>query len=108
VLLALVLPSVATALKVFYGVLTAALFMPLLVGLLSRRPGAGHARVAIGGSVIVTGTLAVALAARPAGAWLPSVAGIVLAGLVFATAWIGPKDERPGGGVRPPAGPGRA
>ena len=50
VLLAVVLPSVASALKLFYGVLTAALFMPLLVGLLSRRPGAatrpgGHRRV---------------------------------------------------------------
>ena len=43
VLLALVLPSVASALKLFYGVLTAALFMPLMVGLLSARPGAAHA-----------------------------------------------------------------
>ena len=108
VLLAVVLPSVASALKLFYGVLTAALFMPLLVGLLSRRPGAGHARVAIAASVIATGTLGFALAGTPAGAWLPSVAGVVLAGLVFATAWVGPKDERPGGGARPPAGPGTA
>ena len=108
VLLAVVLPSVASALKLFYGVLTAALFMPLLVGLLSRRPGAGHARVAIAASVIATGTLGFALAGTPAGAWLPSVAGVVLAGLVFATAWVWPKDERPGGGARPPAGPGTA
>jgi SSS family solute:Na+ symporter len=95
VLFALVLPSVATALKVFYGVLTAALFMPLLVGLMSRRPGAAHARVAIGTSVVTTGTLAVALAATPAGAWLPSVAGILLAGLVFATAWVWPTPTTP-------------
>jgi solute:Na+ symporter, SSS family len=107
-LLALVLPSVASALKLFYGVLTAALFMPLLVGLLSRRPGAGHARVAVAASVISTGTLAFALAGTPAGAWLPSVVGMALAGLVFATAWISPKHERPGGGVRPPARPGAA
>ena len=106
VLLALVLPSVASALKLFYGVLTAALFMPLVVGLLSRRPGAAHARVAIAASVIATGSLGFALAGTPAGAWLPSVAGVVLAGLVFATAWISPNDERPRGGVRPPAGPG--
>jgi hypothetical protein len=92
------------ALKLFYGVMTAALFMPLLVGLLSRRPGAGHARVAVGASVIATATLGFALAGTPAGAWLPSVAGMALAGLVFATAWIWPKDERPGGGVRPPVG----
>ena len=93
VLLALVLPSVASALILFYGVMTAALFMPLLVGLLSRRPGAAHARVAIGVSILTTATLRFALAGSPLGAWLPSVGGVVLAGLVFATAWL-----RPGGG----------
>ena len=106
VLLALVLPSVASALKLFYGVLTAALFMPLMVGLLSSRPGAAHARVAIGASVLTTGGLALALAGTPLGAWLPSVAGVGAAGLVFATAWLGATDERPGGGGVPPAGPG--
>ncbi|HEX9188744.1 MAG TPA: sodium:solute symporter family protein [Vicinamibacteria bacterium] len=90
VLLALVLPSVATALKLFYGVMTAALFMPLVVGLLSRRPGAAHARVAIVLSIVATGLLLFALEGRPAGAWLPSVAGVTLAGLVFATAWLRP------------------
>ncbi len=106
VLLALVLPSVASALKLFYGVLTAALFMPLMVGLLSSRPGAAHARVAIGSSVLTTGALALGLAGTPLGAWLPSLAGVGAAGLVFATAWLGIKDERPGGGGVPPAGPG--
>jgi solute:Na+ symporter, SSS family len=105
VLLALVLPSVASALKLFYGIMTAALFMPLVFGLLSRRPGAGHARVAIAASILTTGALAFALAGTPRGAWLPSVAGMVVAGFVFAAAWIGPKDERPGGDVTPPAGP---
>jgi SSS family solute:Na+ symporter len=106
VLLALVLPSVASALKLFYGVMTAALFMPLMVGLLSARPGAAHARVAIGASVLTTSGLVLALAGTPLGAWLPSVAGVGAAGLVFATAWLGAKDERPGGGGVPPAGPG--
>ncbi len=105
VLLALVLPSVASALKLFYGIMTAALFMPLVVGLLSRRPGPAHARVAITASILTTGALQLALASTPRGAWLPSVAGMVVAGLVFATAWIWPKGERPGGGVKPPAGP---
>jgi SSS family solute:Na+ symporter len=88
VLLALVLPSVASALKLFYGVMTAALFMPLVVGLLSRRPGAAHARVAVVVSIVATGALVFALGGRPAGAWLPSVAGVSLAGLVFASAWL--------------------
>jgi SSS family solute:Na+ symporter len=105
VLLALVLPSVASALKLFYAIMTAALFMPLVVGLLSRKPGAMHARVAIAGSILSTGGLALALAGTPRGAWLPPVAGMSVAGLVFATAWLGRKDERPGGGVLPPAGP---
>jgi solute:Na+ symporter, SSS family len=96
VLLALVLPSVASALVLFYGILTAALFMPLLVGLLSRRPGAAHARVAIVVSILTTGGLRFVLAGSPLGAWLPSVAGVGLAGLVFAAAWLGPKDERVG------------
>jgi SSS family solute:Na+ symporter len=108
VLLALVLPSVASALKLFYGVLTAALFMPLMVGLLSSRPGAAHARAAIVVSVLTTGALALSLAGTPLGAWLPSVAGVGAAGLVFATAWLGAKGIRPGGGVKPPAGPGVA
>jgi len=105
VLLALVLPSVASALKLFYAVLTAALLMPLVVGLLSRRPGPTHARVAIAASILTTGGLQVALAGTARGAWIPSVAGMLVAGLVFATAWVWPKDERPGGGARPPAGP---
>jgi SSS family solute:Na+ symporter len=88
--LALVLPSVATALVLFYAVMTAALFMPLVVGLLSERPGAGHARVAIVASILTTFGLRLALAGRPDAAWLPSLAGITLAGLVFATAWLGP------------------
>ena len=97
--LALVLPSVVSALMLFYGIMTAALFMPLMVGLLSRRPGAGHARVAIAVSLLATGALHLALRGTAHGAWLPSVAGIVLAGLVFATAWLGPQDERKGRGA---------
>ena len=105
VVLALVLPSVASALKLFYGVMTAALFMPLLVGLLSSRPGAAHARFAIGASILTTVALYFALAGTPLGAWLPSVAGVSAAGLVFATAWLAGKDERPGRGVTPTTGP---
>jgi SSS family solute:Na+ symporter len=105
VLLALVLPSVASALKLFYGVMTAALFMPLVFGLLSRRPGAAHARVAIAAAILTTGGLLAFLKGTPHGEWLPSVAGVGLAGLVFATAWLRGERERPGGST--PAGPGR-
>ena len=86
--LALPLPSVAAALKIFYGVMTAALFVPLVVGLLSRRPGARHARVAIAVSILSTVGLLLALSGQPSAEWLPSLVGILLAGLVFATAWL--------------------
>jgi solute:Na+ symporter, SSS family len=94
VLLALVLPSVASALRLFYGVMTAALLMPLLFGLLSRRPGAPHARVAVAASIFATGGGLVALGGTPLGTWLPSVVGVAIAGLVFASAWLRP--ARPG------------
>jgi len=105
VVLAVVLPSVASALKLFYGVMTAALFMPLLFGLLTRRPRAGHARAAIAVSILATGGLVLALEGKPSGAWLPSAAGVALAGLVFASAWVARAGERPGRASKPAAGP---
>jgi len=94
--LALVLPSVATALTLFYGVMTAALFVPLLVGLFSRRPGAGHARAAVVASIGITVALRFVGAGHPWAAWLPSVAGMLGAAAVFATAWFaGPRSAGP-------------
>jgi SSS family solute:Na+ symporter len=95
VVLALVLPSVALALKLFYGVMTAALLMPLLFGLLSRRPRAGHARVAIVVSILATSGLLLALQGSPSGDWLPTVAGVGLAGVVLASACL----WRPGASI---------
>jgi SSS family solute:Na+ symporter len=100
VVLAVVLPSVASALKLFYGVMTAALFMPLVFGLLSRRPGAGHARVAIGASILTTAGLLLALGGTSLGAWLPSLAGVGLAGVVFASAWAVRREDGPVAGAR--------
>jgi SSS family solute:Na+ symporter len=88
VVLAVVLPSVASALKLFYGVMTAALFMPLVFGMLSSRPGARRARAAIVVSILTTGGLHLAMQGARHGVWLPSVLGVALAGLVFASAWV--------------------
>ena len=90
VVLALLLPSVASALVLFYGVMTAALFVPLMAGLFSTRPRAGHARLAIVVSVVLTAGLRLALGAAGAGAWLPAVAGMLGGGVVFASAWVRP------------------
>ena len=98
--LALVLPSVATALRIFYGVMTAALFAPLVVGLLSPRPRASHARLAIAVSLASTLLFFVLLRGTPEAEWLPSVAGILSAAVVFATAWLGRQPARePGASI---------
>ncbi len=88
VVLAMVLPSVVAALKIFYGIMTAALFVPLLVGLFSSRPGAGRARVAVVVSVAGTAAGLYLLRGRPEGAWVPSVVGMGLALATFSTAWL--------------------
>ena len=87
--LALVLPSVMAALKLFYGIMTAALFVPLLVGLSRPAPEPGHARVAVVASVVGTGLGLWVLAGTAHGSWAPSVLGMGLAVGVFATAWLG-------------------
>jgi SSS family solute:Na+ symporter len=54
VLLAIVLPSIISALQIFYTLMAAALTAPLIVGLYSRRPTAARATVAIITSVCIT------------------------------------------------------
>ncbi len=100
-LLALALPSVMSALTLFYGVMTAALLVPLVGGLLLRRPRTVHARLAILLSVGVTGCLRLVLGGTGPGAWLPTVAGVSAAAIVFATAVVSGDGERPGGGDPP-------
>lgn len=87
--LAIVLPSVATALTLFYRVMTAAMFVPLVVGLFSRRPAAGHARTAVVAAVATTLVVRLLGGGQPWVEWLPSVAGIGAALGVFASAWVG-------------------
>jgi solute:Na+ symporter, SSS family len=82
--LALVLPSVADALKAFYGIMTVALFVPLLWGLLDRRAGARVARVAVLAAVLATGVSLWVLRAHAARSWFPFAAGMGLAATVFA------------------------
>ncbi|MDE2876084.1 MAG: sodium:solute symporter family protein [Gemmatimonadota bacterium] len=85
VVLAVVIPSVVGALTIFYSLLSVSLFVPVVAGLHSRRPGAGEALAAAAGGV------AVLLVTRSAGfgGWLPPTAWGLLAaaaafGIVFA------------------------
>jgi SSS family solute:Na+ symporter len=82
--LAIVLPTVVDALKTFYGILTATLFVPLLAGLLSSRPSAGQARAAVLVSLVVLLGARGALSGSPLASWVPSVAAIAAATAVFA------------------------
>ncbi len=91
-LLALVLPSVASALKLFYGdhdrgALHAAAGGPPVA------PSRGRPRPSRDRRVDPDDRRAPARAGRHGrlARGCPSVAGMVLAGLVFATAWVGPK-----------------
>jgi SSS family solute:Na+ symporter len=83
--LAIALPSVVDALKLFYAVMTVALFVPLVGGLVSARAGAGAARASIAAAIVVTLALRIALSG-PETAWLPYAAGIAAAAAVFAIA----------------------
>ena len=53
VLLALVLPSVITALGIFYALMAVCLFVPVVAGLFARRPGIPEALAASGAGVVV-------------------------------------------------------
>jgi SSS family solute:Na+ symporter len=81
VLLAVALPSVVAALKAFYGVMTAVLFVPLLAGLVLERATARQARRAV---LLALGAwLGLQLAASHAPAWLPTAAALIAAAASF-------------------------
>ena len=70
VLLAIILPSIISALQIFYTLMAVALSAPLIVGLYSRRPTSARAIVAIISSVAIT-------------AWTQSAPIGILAGFVI-------------------------
>jgi len=86
--LAILLPTVVDALKTFYGVLTATLFVPLVGGLISSKPRAVHARVAVVLSLLVTAASRAGLSGSPLQSWVPFAAGIASAASVFAVAGL--------------------
>ena len=86
--LAILLPTVVDALKAFYGILTATLFVPLVGGLLSSKASATHARVAVGLSLAVTVLTRAATSGKALEAWVPYAAGIAAAAGVFLLAGL--------------------
>ncbi|MBT5872285.1 MAG: sodium:solute symporter family protein [Candidatus Latescibacteria bacterium] len=57
VALAVILPSVISALSIFYSILSVALFVPLIAGLYSKRPGSSSALATIAGSISIMITI---------------------------------------------------
>lgn len=83
-LLAVVLPTVVDALKVFYSVLTVVLFVPVVAAVHSRRPGRAEALASIAGGLSVM--LVVAVVSGPGGVagWSPALAGLAASAAAFA------------------------
>ena len=88
VLLAMALPSVIDALKAFYGVMTVALFVPLLVGLYSRAAGAREARISVVTAITATLIGRFWLAGSEHADWGPFALGLGSGVAVFAGAWL--------------------
>ena len=77
----------AAAKSVLLGLIilaTATLFVPLLAGLLTPRPRAGHARAAVAVSLLVVVASRAWLSGSPLAAWVPFAAAIAAGGAVFA------------------------
>jgi SSS family solute:Na+ symporter len=88
ILLAVVIPTVIDSLRVFYAVLGVSLFVPIAVGLHTRRPGVPEALAAIGVGIVVL----LLMQLRGAGGSLlldPTLVGIAASGVAFvATFWL--------------------
>ncbi len=86
--LAVVLPSVIVALSIFYALVGVSLFVPVVAGLYSRRPGVPEALAAIGGGVAVLVALRFGL---PNGAHVllnPTLIALVASGVMFGGVFL--------------------
>jgi solute:Na+ symporter, SSS family len=89
VALAIVLESVIDALTVFYTLLSVSLFVPVVAGLYTRRPGVPEALSATAAGVMVVAGFQVLRAGRGIGAFTPAMIGLAAAAAAFGiVAWI--------------------
>ena len=93
VLLAVVIPSVIASLTAFYAVLSVSLFVPVVAGLHTRRPGVPEALAAIGAGVAVLFTTRYAALARISPLLDPTLLGIVASAVAFGAVFLA---RRPG------------
>ena len=83
VALAIVLPTVIDALKVFYSLLVVSLFVPIVAGLHYRRAGTPEALAAIGIGVSVLLAVHLQTGGNGFGVWTPALIGLIASGLGF-------------------------
>jgi SSS family solute:Na+ symporter len=82
-LLAIVLPTVVDALRIFYSVLTVVLFVPVVAALHSRRAGRLEALSSIAAGVSTMLLVAVTAGDAGIGGWSPAQIGLIASGLAF-------------------------
>jgi SSS family solute:Na+ symporter len=95
VALAIALPSVLDALRIFYAVMTVTLFVPLVAALAGRRPGARWARAGIVAGGVATVITQLGARGTAHAGWLPYVAGIAVSASVFAAGAVADRRVSP-------------
>jgi len=93
--LAVLLPSVLSALQIFYGLLTVALFVPLVFGLYWRAPNATSALTAIGAGVTATVSFQLLREGKGIGILSPVACGIAMAAAVMSFLTLWKRDVQP-------------
>ncbi len=89
ILLAVRLPSIISALEIFYGLMAVALFVPTIAGLYSRIPRARSAIWTIGGSVVTTIVVYIVTGGAGIGILTPYAIGILSAlVLMMGRVWL--------------------
>jgi len=86
--LAVVLPSVIAALSIFYALVGVSLFVPVVVGLYTLRPGVPEALASIVGGVAVLVALRFGLPAGTHVALNPTLIALVASGLLFGVVFL--------------------
>ncbi len=84
VVLAVALQTVIGALTIFYSLLSVTLFVPLVAGLYTRRPGTPEALVSMAAGLAVCLAVHLGTSGEGYGVWNPTLIGLLVAGAGFA------------------------
>lgn len=85
VLLAIALPSIISAVSIFYGLIAVSLFVPMLAGIYSRRANSGVAMTSIVVALLATIAVMYGTKTKSLGLFSPQAIGIAAAAVVTLT-----------------------